>query len=117
MIETSQFYTEKEDERNLDSEEEDENDENNRKSSTWNYFKLHSSGKKICKSCSKEYGIKTGISTLKKHLYYKHNITINNIKNIQSTLNFSRVYSWPISEKQARDKVIIDWIISDLQPF
>lgn len=117
MIETSQFHTEEEDERNLDSEEEDENDENNRKSSTWNYFKLHSSGKKICKSCSKEYGIKTGISTLKKHLYYKHNITINNIKNIQSTLNFSRVDPWPISEKQARDKVIIDWIISDLQPF
>ncbi|CAB5367465.1 unnamed protein product [Rhizophagus irregularis] len=39
----------------------------------------------------KKYGEKTGISTLKKHLYYKHNIIIDKIKNTQTTLNFPRV--------------------------
>lgn len=93
------------DENNLYSEEEEENineDENlnNKKSSAWNYFKLQISGKKICKNCSQEYGEKTGISTLKKHLYYKHNIIIDKIKNTQTTLNFPRVDPWLITEQQ-----------------
>jgi hypothetical protein len=108
-------------ENNLDSEEEEDINENenlnNKKSSTWNYFKLQISGKKICKNCSQEYGEKTGISTLKKHLYYKHNIIIDKIKNTQTTLNFPRVDPWPITEQQVRNKAFVDWIISDLQPF
>ncbi|RGB38311.1 hypothetical protein C1646_755831 [Rhizophagus diaphanus] len=98
------------DENNLYSEEEEENinkDENlnNKKSSAWNYFKLQISGKKICKNCSQEYGEKTGISTLKKHLYYKHNIIIDKIKNTQITLNFPRVDLWPITKQQVRNTV------------
>lgn len=110
-----------EDENILDNKEEEKenNDENlnNKKSSIWNYFKSQLSGKKTCKSCSKEYGAKTGILTLKKHLFYKHNIIIDNIKNTQMILNFPRVDPWPITEQQVRDKAFVDWIISDLQPF
>ncbi|PKB92681.1 hypothetical protein RhiirA5_443786, partial [Rhizophagus irregularis] len=97
-----------EDENILDNKEEEKenNDENlnNKKSSIWNYFKSQLSGKKTCKSCSKEYGAKTGILTLKKHLFYKHNIIIDNIKNTQMILNFPRVDPWPITEQQVRDK-------------
>ncbi|PKB99723.1 hypothetical protein RhiirA5_429258 [Rhizophagus irregularis] len=101
------------DENNLYSEKEEENineDENlnNKKSSAWNYFKLQISGKKICKNCSQEYGEKTEISTLKKHLYYKHNIIIDKIKNTQTTLNFPRVDPWPITKQQMRNIAFVD---------
>ena len=89
-------------------------------SEAWNYFDLQNMQhptKVVCRKCGQVYSKSSGISTLKEHLKKAHGITIDNIKKIQTKLNFPRVDPWPNEEKLIRDQALVEWVIVNLQPF
>ena len=80
-------------------------------STVWKYFKTHEQ-KRICRRCSTSYALTTGTSTLRRHLE-SHQI-IAPIQ-LQRTIYCNTSHS--AREQQARDDLVIKWIICNTQPF
>src|SRR4051812_5306017 len=97
-----------------------ETEENSRKISLlWNFITYRDStnpGVPVCKSCNFVFSIKTGNSSIERHLLSQHNIVIPKVKK-QTTLKFACKDPWPTKEKLERDNVVVIWIIASQQPF
>ena len=69
-----------------------QNLQNLHKTSTlWNYINTktqNNPGIPVCKECNYVFSSQTGNSSMERHLYNKHNITIPKVKKIQTALNF-----------------------------
>ncbi|CAI2166068.1 41_t:CDS:2 [Funneliformis geosporum] len=88
-------------------------------SETWKYFNTQDTQhptKVICKKCNQMYSKSTGFNILKTHLLSVHGIKIDNVKKMQTELNFLKFDPLPKEEKLARDQALVDWIIADSQP-
>ncbi|CAG8529451.1 17270_t:CDS:1 [Cetraspora pellucida] len=81
------------------------------KSSVWLYFNVDSP-EPVCKKCSVSFASTTGTSSLRRHLE-SHQIIAP--KKRQKKIDYDIPYS--ISEWQECDDVVVEWIISDTQPF
>jgi hypothetical protein len=70
-----------------------------------------------CRICAATYsGIgKTSTGTLKNHIKTKHPNEYQ--RYIQTTLNFQRINPYPPKENFMKTKVMINWIIMNMQPF
>jgi hypothetical protein len=85
----------------------------------WNYITCNDSanpGVPVCKRCNFAFSIKTGNSSIERHLLSQHNIVIPKVKK-QTTLKFICKDPWPAKEKLERDYVVVIWIIANQQPF
>ena len=107
------------DELNIPDTDDLNNNKTSRKtSSLWTYVDcktLAHPGIPVCKRCNYVFSIKSGNSSIERHLLSKHNIVIPKVK--QTTLKFKCIDPWPAKEKSERDHAIVIWIIADQQPF
>ena len=88
-------------------------------SSLWTYITYKNPahlGEPVCKKYNYVFSIKSGNSSIERHLLSKHNIIIPKVKR-QTTLKFKCTDPWPAKEKMERDRAVIIWIIVDQQPF
>ncbi|CAG8521648.1 11978_t:CDS:2, partial [Cetraspora pellucida] len=86
------------------------------KSPVWNYFKtdiLEYPDQPVCEKCSDVFASTSGTSTLRRHLE-SHQIIVP--KKIQKKTSYYNI-PYSINEQQERDDVVIEWIISNTQPF
>ena len=87
--------------------------------SIWNYVNCKDpshSGVPVCKTCGYVFSIKSGNSSIERHLLSKHCIVIQKVQK-QTTLKFKCKDPWPEKEKSERDDAVVTWVISDQQPF
>ncbi|GBC53889.2 zinc finger BED domain-containing protein RICESLEEPER 2-like [Rhizophagus irregularis DAOM 181602=DAOM 197198] len=87
--------------------------------SVWNYVNckdLSHPGVPVCKTCGYVFSIKSGNSSIERHLLSKHCIVIQKVRK-QTTLKFKCKDPWPEKEKLERDDAVVTWIIADQQPF
>jgi len=92
-----------------DTDDLNNNNKTSRKtSSLWTYVDcktLAHPGIPVCKRCNYVFSIKSGNSSIERHLLSKHNIVIPKVK--QTTLKFKCIDPWPAKEKSERDHAIV----------
>src|SRR2546423_5220488 len=73
-------------------------------------------GESVCKICGYVFSVKSGNSSIERHLLSKHCIVIPKVRK-QTTLKFKCKDPWPAKEKLERDNAVVTWVIVDQQPF
>jgi len=104
---------------NIDDIDNEINGPSRKSSLIWDYVNCKDpshSGVPVCKSCGYVFSIKSGNSSIERHLSRKHRIVIQKVRK-QTTLKFKCKDPWPKKEQSERDDTVVTWIISDQQPF